>query len=223
VADDAGFAELAFVMLLVFGSVILGSVLSRKQLGAKRLAFLILPPLLTAALIALAVGGTRRSTMAGNETAAAAACKAYAEAQEIYHRTDRDGDGVFEYATSVKALRAALAGAGANAGIDQRLADAEWGLNARPWRGYYFKVLTAQSVNAGVARSYLVNGNMTLGHALIAWPARHDRSGRNVFVISHGGTIFAANWGQDSASLAAGTVEFDPSPKKFPCSCCDPE
>src|SRR5262249_23073891 len=37
-----------------------------------------------------------------NELAAVAACKAFAEAEEIYHRTDFDGDGVLEYAQSLR-------------------------------------------------------------------------------------------------------------------------
>ncbi|MCY3019945.1 MAG: DUF2950 family protein [Planctomycetota bacterium] len=37
----------------------------------------------------------------GNEAAAKAACRAYWQAQEIYHRTDYDGDGVLEYAQAL--------------------------------------------------------------------------------------------------------------------------
>jgi hypothetical protein len=40
--------------------------------------------------------------IAANETAAAAGCKAYAEAQEIYRRTDYDADGLLEYAQSIR-------------------------------------------------------------------------------------------------------------------------
>jgi prepilin-type N-terminal cleavage/methylation domain-containing protein len=52
-----------------------------------------------AIIAAIAIPSLLRSRMAANETAAAAATKAYAEAQEIFHRTDWDQDGVLEYST----------------------------------------------------------------------------------------------------------------------------
>ena len=50
-----------------------------------------------AIIAAIAIPSLLRSRMAANSTAAAAACKAFAEAEEIYHRTDYDKDGVLEY------------------------------------------------------------------------------------------------------------------------------
>ncbi|MGD0093143.1 MAG: DUF2950 family protein [Planctomycetota bacterium] len=46
--------------------------------------------------------------LAANEKAAVEACKAYAEAQEIYHRTDFNRDGVLEYAQTLHGGRAAI-------------------------------------------------------------------------------------------------------------------
>ena len=55
---------------------------------------------------AVAVPSGMRSRTAANETAAAAACKAFAEAEEIYHRTDYTGNGVLKYAQSIHGNRA---------------------------------------------------------------------------------------------------------------------
>jgi len=47
------------------------------------------------------------AVIAANENAAAASCKAYAQAQEIYHRTDYNRDGVLEYAQTLHGGRKA--------------------------------------------------------------------------------------------------------------------
>jgi hypothetical protein len=47
--------------------------------------------------------------IAANETAAAAACKAFCEAEEIYHRTDYDRDGILEYSQSIRGGKAKIA------------------------------------------------------------------------------------------------------------------
>src|SRR3982751_4069066 len=54
-----------------------------------------------AIIAAIAIPSLLRSRMAANATSAAASCKAFAEAEEIYHRTDYDGDGVLEYASTM--------------------------------------------------------------------------------------------------------------------------
>jgi hypothetical protein len=42
--------------------------------------------------------------LAANETAAANSCKAFAEAEEIFRRTDYDNDGILEYAQALRGL-----------------------------------------------------------------------------------------------------------------------
>jgi hypothetical protein len=126
-----------------------------------------------------------RSRMARNQTDAAAACKAFAEAQEVYRRKDWDRDGVLEYAQSLKELsRVKLIESEFSA------AEAPEGFS-RPWKGYVFQVLTSQGASAtGGARNYIADSNMTLGYALGAVPAEYDHTGRDNFVISNNGTIF---------------------------------
>src|SRR5512141_2015277 len=95
-----------------------------------------------AIIAAIAIPSLLRSRMAANETAAAASCKAFAEAEEIYHRTDYDGDGVLEYCDKMSGANSLLeksAGSGDLALIDRAFANAEGavgGATNSPKAGY---------------------------------------------------------------------------------------
>jgi len=60
-------------------------------------------------LLAACAAVSGEGDMQANERAAAAGCKAFAEAEEIYHRTDYDADGVLEYAQTLHGGRRAVA------------------------------------------------------------------------------------------------------------------
>lgn len=80
-----------------------------------------------------------------------------------------------------------------------------------PYQGYYFRILTAQGpYAAGGARSYLENGRMTGGFAVIAWPAIFGASGIMTFIVDQDGTVFQKDLGTDTAKAAAATKSFDP-------------
>lgn len=145
--------------------------------------------------------------MLNNEMAAADACKAFAEAEEIYHRTDYDGDGVLEYAQSLKTLGDPKLGL-----IAEGLGEAEGNPGeATPRAGYCFKVLKAQGAKAtGGARSYIVEDNMTLGYALLAYPEVYGSTGRHTFIINNNGTIFQKDLGSDTDAIVKQMVKFDP-------------
>lgn len=165
-----------------------------------------------AIIAAIAIPSLLRSRMAANQTAAAASCKAFAEAEEIYRRTDYDQDGVLEYAQTLKgdnSLLETTAGAGNLALVDKTFANAEGGPDsASPKAGYVFTVLTSQGASAtGGARSYIVNGNMTLGYALSAVPGAYDGTGRDTFCISNNGTIFQKD---QQANPAVHLTQFNP-------------
>ncbi len=147
-----------------------------------------------------------------SQNASAASCKAYAEAQEIYRRTDYDGDGVHEYAQSLGELLERRPGAQDLAIIDRTFRNAEDSLpNPQPKAGYIFKVLHAQgSYAAGGARSYIDKGNMTKGYALVAYPGTYDVTGRDTFIIDHNGTIFQKDLGPATAQIARAMTEFNP-------------
>ena len=163
-----------------------------------------------AIIAAIAIPSLLRSRMAANQTAAAAACKAYAEAQEIFRRTDYDQDGVLEYAQTLKGNNSLLekaSGTGDLALIDKTFAGAEGDAGtATPKAGYVFTVLTSQGSSAtGGARNYIAGSNMTLGYAMSAVAGAYDGTGRDQFVISNNGTIFQ----KDTGNSTHGTI-FNP-------------
>lgn len=151
----------------------------------------------------------------GFENIAWHSCNTYKEAQEIYHRKDWDGDGVLEYAQSLRELFEPQPGSGIHY-IDPRFADAEV-VNGRAIAkaGYVFKILKVQGTSVtGGAKSYLTtapNGeqNMTEGYALVACPVRYNESGRDCFMINHHGTIFEADLGPDTPKIFEAMTEFN--------------
>src|ERR1039457_6861831 len=95
-----------------------------------------------AIIAAIAIPSLLRARITTNETAAVAACKAYAEAQEMYRRTDWNGDGVLEYAQTLHgpySLYENVSGKGDVALIDMTFANAEGDPGtAAPKAGYVF-------------------------------------------------------------------------------------
>jgi hypothetical protein len=80
-----------------------------------------------------------------------------------------------------------------------------------PFHGYYFKILTAQgAAAAGGARNYVVNGALSGGFALVAWPATYDVTGVTTFVINQDNVVHQKDLGPDTAALAAATTQYDP-------------
>ncbi len=81
----------------------------------------------------------------------------------------------------------------------------------RPYHGYCYRILTAQGPSAaGGARSYLVNGQMTGGFAVVAWPIEYHNSGIMTFMVSDQGVVYQKNLGKDTERLAAKISTFDP-------------
>lgn len=81
----------------------------------------------------------------------------------------------------------------------------------KPYQGYYFRILTAQGpYAAGGAKSYVQNGRMTGGFAVIAWPAIFSSSGIVTFIVDQGGTVFQKDLGPDTAKAATAIRSFNP-------------
>src|SRR5579862_3770477 len=159
-----------------------------------------------AIIAAIAIPNLLRSRMAANETAGIAACKAFAEAEDIYRRTDYNKDGVLEYAQALSGANSLYennAGSGDIGLIDRSFAYAGGSpMTVTPKAGYVFNVLTSQGTNAsGGSRTFIVaSGNpstsrMVLGYGLSAVPNQYDGTGRNSFVISNAGTIYEKDRG----------------------------
>ena len=157
-----------------------------------------------------------------NELSAIEACKAYVAAQDEYFRLDRDGDGLREYARRFistprthdglywppedQADISPLNGFAEDANLAQRS-----GQKPEPYDGYYFRILTAQGPAApGGAFSYLINGHMIAGYAMVAWPAAYGDSGVETFICGENGVVYQKDLGPNTAALGASMAEFNP-------------
>jgi hypothetical protein len=81
-----------------------------------------------------------------------------------------------------------------------------------PFRGYYFRILTAQGKSApGGDRSYIDDkGALTKGFALLAWPAKYGNSGVMTFQINRQGIVFQKDLGPSTEAAAAAITRYDP-------------
>ncbi|MCW8130758.1 MAG: DUF2950 family protein [Planctomycetota bacterium] len=158
---------------------------------------------------------TRSPRIRNNELCAAAACRTYVEAQEIYRRTDWDGDGVLEYAKAISGKHSLYekdAGSGNLMLLDAAIASAEGAPGAaQPKAGYVFRILRSQGPQApGGARSYLVNGHLTEGFALVATPAAYDCTGCRTLLVNQTGVVYWKDLGPATTAIVNAITEYNP-------------
>lgn len=81
----------------------------------------------------------------------------------------------------------------------------------QPFHGYYFHMLDAQGADAkGGAKSYIANGKMTGGFAVVAYPAQYNDSGIMTFMINQNGVVYQKNLGKATDEVASAMTEFNP-------------
>jgi len=146
----------------------------------------------------------------GNETAVMGVAAGFVEAQREYASAARDGqpkgiyaqrflstpgkhDGLYWPAPDSAKPRSPMGALAAEAAADgYRQEDAA----RNPYHGYFFRILTAQGAHApGGARSFVVNGAMRGGFAMIAWPAGYGESGVMTFIVGPAGVSIRRIWG----------------------------
>jgi hypothetical protein len=158
-----------------------------------------------------------------DEIEAIAASRSYVRAQEIYASRPRDGvakayaqriastpgrhDGLYWTATGPSdrsPLGPMLAAAG------------DYATAKRPagsWWGYDFRILTAQGPSApGGAKSYVQDGLMTGGFALVAYPTAYRSTGIMTFIVGENGTVYERDLGSKTAEIAQAMQAYDPGP-----------
>jgi hypothetical protein len=82
---------------------------------------------------------------------------------------------------------------------------------ASPFWGYHFRILTAQGPAApGGKKDYVVNGDMTGGFALLAYPAKYASSGVMTFMVSQDGVVYQKDLGPDTGTQAPRLAEYNP-------------
>jgi hypothetical protein len=80
-----------------------------------------------------------------------------------------------------------------------------------PFHGYFYRVLRAQGPNAkGNAKSYIVNGRMTGGFAILAYPAEYRSSGVMTFLVGADGVVYQKDLGPKTAELVKSIRAYNP-------------
>jgi hypothetical protein len=152
-----------------------------------------------------------------NELAAIQVALAYTDAQEEYFARVKQADGVKQFAQkglSTPGKRDGLYWASLPGEQESPLgpdfADAKVG---QPYHGYAYKILTAQGKDApGGAKSYVQNGRMTGGYALIAWPAKYDDTGVMTFIVNRDGVVYQKDLGPGTDAAARAITAYNPDP-----------
>ncbi len=150
-----------------------------------------------------------------NELAVMQVVLAYHDAQMDFASIDRNANGEREYAQKF------ISSENVHDGLYWETADGETlsplgslFVNDTPegaYHGYFYRILTSQGEDTqGGAEDYVVDGRMTGGFALIAWPAVYGRTGVMSFIVNHDGIVYQQNLGQDTAELGRNMESFNP-------------
>jgi Protein of unknown function (DUF2950) len=157
-----------------------------------------------------------------NELGAIAVCEGYVEAQHMYAAKGHDGlpaglyaqrlvstegkhDGLYwkpgpgEPESPMGPAVAAAAGEGYTGAAD-------------PYHGYYYRLLKEQGPDAeGGAKSYLVDGKLSGGFALLAYTATYGNTGIMTFLVDKDGVVLQKDLGDDTANVAKGITAYNPT------------
>jgi hypothetical protein len=164
-----------------------------------------------------------------NELLAIHVCRAYVEAQrEYYGMPEPDGDQIPKYAQHMisrpgkkdglywptaagekESPLGPLVAKAKDEGYMQKRKEGERG--PRPYHGYYFRILKRQGPSApGGKFSYVINGNMVAGYALVAYPARWGVSGVMTFIVNQRGRVYEKNLGPKTEEIARKVKSYNP-------------
>ena len=162
----------------------------------------------------------------GNELSVIQVCLAYVDAQREYASKDRNGDGFLEYAQRFGSTpgkhdglywkakggeEESPLGPLAAQAVREGYSGKKSGGKPIPYKGYYYKILKGQGKDAaGGAYSYMANGRMIGGFAMVAYPARYGSSGIMTFIVNHDGIVFQKDLGKSTAAIVAKMTLFNP-------------
>jgi hypothetical protein len=160
----------------------------------------------------------RARRVGANELDAIEICAGYVEAQQAYAAAHRSGATTMEYAKAIVSSpgqKDGLYEQGSSPELVPRgFADAAMetpGRKAKPYHGYYFRVLREQGPNApGGPHKYVAGKYMIGGFALVAWPAEYGVTGVHTFIVNQDNTVYEKDLGAQTATLAPALVRYDP-------------
>jgi Protein of unknown function (DUF2950) len=156
-----------------------------------------------------------------NELDAITICRGFDDAQMEYASQIHDNSGVNQYAQKI------ISTPGTQDGLAWKNADGTWGGpvgegvanalaegygdKAKPFHGYYFKVLKGQGPNAPLGQlDYVIEGAMIGGFALVAVPAEYRVTGVNTFMVSYDGVVYQKDLGPDSLNIVKAMERYNP-------------
>jgi hypothetical protein len=153
-----------------------------------------------------------------NELLAIDACTALASAQAIYF-ADSSAEGFAQRIVSTPGKQDGLYWPASEQQVSSPLANLDEFAGPSTATdgplvidGYELRILTAQGDDApGGAHSYIVNGNMTGGFAILATPVKYAETGIMTFMTSSDGVVYEQDLGPDTARIAASIQEFNPT------------
>jgi Protein of unknown function (DUF2950) len=159
-----------------------------------------------------------------NELDTIRVCQVYVEAQHEYAASAHDGKSLGLYAQKIASTLGKQDGLYWKSEDPERLSPlGEFAAEAAsegyhptegqptPFHGYFFRILTSEGKSAGRgAHSYIVNGEMRDGFALLAHPAVYGSSGVMSFVVNQDGRVYQKDLGPQTATIAAKITRFNP-------------
>jgi hypothetical protein len=158
-----------------------------------------------------------------NELQAIDTMHEYVAAQREFASADHIGNGVLQYAQKLVSTPGKTDGlywpsdqgdGDSPAGDFVQQAALERAKQGEGYFGYRFRILTGQGPNVvGGEYSYIINGNMIAGFALIGWPVSYGETGVKTFMVNQAGVVYERDLGENTEAAVAKIKRFNPDDK----------
>jgi hypothetical protein len=156
-----------------------------------------------------------------NELTALDVCRGYVEAQNEYYERNPEDASVKQYAQmfiSSPGKRDGLYWQSSDSGDESpigefvaRAMSEGYVQRGESYHGYRFRILNEQGPQApGGKMSYLEDGGMTRGFAMIAWPSDYRSTGVMTFIVDRSGIVYERDLGPNTAKTAAEIRAYNP-------------
>jgi Protein of unknown function (DUF2950) len=157
-----------------------------------------------------------------NELGAIAVCEGYVAAQKEYAARGHDGSPAGIYAQKLVSAEGKHDGlywpqapgkpmSPMGPAVAAAAGEGYTGGGSEPYHGYYYRLLKEQGPAAeGGAKSYLVNGQLSGGFALLAYPANYGVGGIMTFLVNEDGNVLQKDLGDDTVNLAKQITAYNP-------------
>ena len=157
-----------------------------------------------------------------NELTAMDASEALGAAERQYYRQGHDGDKVKQYAQKF------VSDPGRHNGLLWPVAEGQapsplgrFGdfakaqsstkdSNTAEFNGYRYRILNKTATPSGV-KDCIVNGKMTGGFAILAYPSEYRTSGIMSFMVGEDGTLYQKDLGEHTTEVAAAITDYNPA------------